>query len=96
VERPEKTIFVLVTDLCEGGNADQLVARMRALHESRVRCLVLLALHDGGKPSFDHDLAARIAAIGIRPFGSTPNRLVQVVEAIMKGADPAPLCTENA
>jgi len=89
VERPDKTIFLLITDLYEGGNADELVARIRTLVDARAKVLVLLALTDGGTPSYDHALAARLTALGAHCFGCTPRLLVRVVERIMKGQDPA-------
>src|SRR5262249_32209990 len=54
IERPEKTLFLVVTDLFEGGNEDELVGRMRQLVDARVKPLVLLALSDSGRPSFNH------------------------------------------
>jgi Mg-chelatase subunit ChlD len=91
IERPEKTLFILITDLFEGGNAEAMIARMRQLAESRVRAMVLLALSDSGKPSYDHENAKKLADLGIPCFGCTPKLLVQVVERIMRGQDPAPL-----
>ena len=87
VDRPEKTLFLAVTDLFEGGDREQLVARMRALVDSRVKTLVLLALSDKGRPSFDHELAAELEAVGVHCFGATPQLLVSVMERIMKGQD---------
>jgi predicted metal-dependent peptidase len=87
IERPEKTIFLLITDLYEGGNAAELQARMRQLVDSRVKAMVLLALSDGGRPSFDHDLAASISALGVPCFGCTPKLLVGVMERVMKNQD---------
>jgi VWA domain containing CoxE-like protein len=89
IENPEKTIFLLITDLFEGGDANSLVARVRTLADSKVKVLVLLALSDGGTPSFDHELAARLTAVGAICFGCTPKLLVRVVERIMKNQDPA-------
>jgi hypothetical protein len=94
IERPEQTIFLLVTDLYEGGDAAALVARVRALCEAKVKVLVLLALTDAGTPSYDHDLAAQLAALGAHCFGCTPKLLVRVVERIMKHQDPAGAITE--
>lgn len=87
VERPEKTLFVLITDLYEGGNAAELRARMRQLVDSRVRTLCLLALSDRGRPSFDHALARDLTETGVPCFGCTPDRLVEVVERILKNQD---------
>jgi predicted metal-dependent peptidase len=87
IERPEKTIFLLITDLYEGGNAEELVLRMRQLVESKVKALVLLALSDSGRPSYDHALAQRLTDLGVYCFGCTPKLLVQVMERVMKGQD---------
>jgi uncharacterized protein with von Willebrand factor type A (vWA) domain len=95
IERPEKTIFLLITDLFEGGNSQELVARIRELCDAKVKVLVLLALTDGGKPSYDHHLAAELAALGAHCFGCTPRLLVRVVERIMKGQDPAGVIREH-
>ncbi len=95
IERPERTLFVLITDLYEGGDAEQLVARMRQLVDSRVRTLCLLALSDHGHPSYDHALAARLQEIGVPCFGCTPRLLVEVIERVLKGQDIAPLVADR-
>jgi len=95
IERPEKTLFVLITDLYEGGDAEQLVARMRQLVDSRVRTLCLLALSDHGRPSYDHALGARLEEVGVPCFGCTPRLLVDVIERVLKNQDIAPLLAEK-
>jgi Mg-chelatase subunit ChlD len=87
IERPERTLFILITDLYEGGDREGLVARMRQLVEARVRCICLLALSDGGKPSYDHGLAAQLQGLGVPCFGCTPKLLVAVMERLLKGQD---------
>jgi Mg-chelatase subunit ChlD len=96
VENPEKTIFILITDLYEGGDQSGLVARVRQLIDSKVKFLTLLALSDSGKPSYDHALAAQLTALGAHCFGCTPKLLVRVVERIMKNQDPAGVIAEHA
>ncbi len=96
IDRPERTIFLLITDLFEGGNADELVGRIRALCEAKAKVLVLLALTDGGTPSYDHALAARLTELGAHCFGCTPKLLVRVVERIMKQQDPSGVIAEHA
>ena len=95
IENPEKTIFLLITDLYEGGDASSLVARVRTLCDSKVKVLVLLALSDAGTPSYDHELAAQLTALGAHCFGCTPKLLVRVVEKIMKNQDPAGVIAED-
>jgi hypothetical protein len=91
IERPEKTLFVLVSDLYEGGDGEQLVARMRQLVDSRVAVMCLLALTDQGRPSYDHELAAALQEIGVPCFGCTPHLLVDVMERVLRGQPIAPL-----
>jgi uncharacterized protein with von Willebrand factor type A (vWA) domain len=91
VQRPEKTLFILITDLYEGGNAQELVARLRQLVDSKAKVMCLLALSDGGKPTYDHAMAEQLTALGIPCFGCTPKKLVDVVERVMRNQDLAPL-----
>jgi hypothetical protein len=91
IVRPEKTLFLLISDLYEGGNREELIGRMRQLAEARVKALCLLALSDGGKPSYDHDLARTLGDLGIPCFGCTPKLLAEVVSHVMKGQDLGPL-----
>jgi hypothetical protein len=53
VTRPTETVFLLITDLYEGGDGDELMRRLAALHRAGVRVVVLLALSDGGAPAYD-------------------------------------------
>jgi hypothetical protein len=88
VSRPEKTIFLLITDLYEGGDSADLLRQLGLLKEGRTKVRCVLALNDGGKASFNQDLARKVAALDIPTFAATPNRLVEAVERALKG-DPA-------
>jgi len=85
VKRPEKCIFVLITDLYEGGSQQALLEQLRALRESKVQVLCLLALEDG-KPEYNKPLARQVAALDIPTFAATPDKLLEVMEQILKGA----------
>jgi uncharacterized protein with von Willebrand factor type A (vWA) domain len=87
IERPEKTMLILVTDLYEGGDAAGLLARMRALVEAKVRCVVLLALTDAGRPSYEHAMAHALGELGVPCFGCTPKLLVSVMERVLRGEE---------
>jgi hypothetical protein len=95
IEQPEKTIFLLITDLFEGGDAESLVGRIRQLLDAKVKVLVLLALTDGGTPSYDHHLAAKLTALGAHCFGCTPRLLSRVVARILKHQDPSGVIAEE-
>ncbi len=64
VTKPRDTLFVLVSDLFEGGDEDEMLRRIAALHAAGVQVLVLLALSDDGAPISDKDNAAAIAGAG--------------------------------
>jgi Mg-chelatase subunit ChlD len=85
IAQPDKTLFLLISDLYEGGDSSALLRQLAALRESRVRVLCVLALNDSGKASFDRDLARKVAALEIPAFAATPNRLVDAVERALKG-----------
>lgn len=94
VTDPTRTIFILITDLFEGGNEAQLVRRLKELVEAGVRVLCLLALSDSGVPCFDEGLARKLAAIGIPCFGCTPERLPDLVEGALRGRNLMELATK--
>ena len=87
ITEPGRTLFILITDLFEGGNQSQLVRRMADMVASGVRCLCLLALSDSGVPTYDEGLAKKLAALGIPCFGCTPQRLPELMEGALRGAD---------
>ena len=87
VEEPARTLFVLITDLIEGGVEAQLVQRMAELQASGVRSLCLLALNDSGVPHYDERVAGRLDALGVPCFGCTPERLPELVQGALSGAD---------
>jgi hypothetical protein len=84
---PGRTLFILITDLFEGGNQAQLVRRLGDMVGSGVRAICLLALSDSGVPSFDEPLARRLAALGVPCFGCTPQRLPELLEGALRGND---------
>lgn len=84
---PAKTLFILLTDLYEGGNAGELVRRMEEMHKSGVKVITLLALADHGTPYYDEGLARRITKIGIPCFACTPTLLPDLLEGALKGND---------
>ena len=68
-------MFILISDLYEGGNAKSLVDRMEEMTSAGVEAMCLLALSDRGTPAHDEALAKRFANAGVPCFARTPNRL---------------------
>jgi hypothetical protein len=64
ITRPRETIFVLISDLYEGGNNAEMPGRAAALVGRGVQVIALLARNDAGAPSYDRDNAARLSAMG--------------------------------
>lgn len=87
IERPAKAHLVLITDLYEGGNADALVDRLARLVVSGVNVVVLLALTDSGRPSYDPQLSARVAALGIPVFACTPDQFPDLMATALRRED---------
>jgi len=87
IENPKKTMFILISDLYEGGVAAGLLRKLQEMKESGVKCMVLLALSDSGVPAYDRELGQKIANLGIPSFACSPDCLPQLVEGALKGHD---------
>ena len=87
ITEPRNAIFVLISDLYEGGLADSFLARMRGLVESGVRVVTLLALSDSGAPSYDHRLAASLAELAVPAFACTPDAFPDLLAAAIARDD---------
>ena len=89
VDRPDDTIFVLISDLFEGGIAEEMLRRARAVVESGVTMVALLALSDSGAPSYDAQHAAALAEIGVPAFACTPDLFPDLMAAAIERRDIA-------
>ena len=89
IREPSKTHLVLISDLFEGGKADQMLARAQALVGSGVNVIVLLALSDSGRPSYDSNHAGAFAAMGCPVFACTPDQFPDLMAAAINRADIA-------
>lgn len=87
IERPSKAHLILISDMYEGGNAASLVDRLARLAVSGVNVVVLLALTDTGRPSYDPRLAAEVAALGIPVFACTPDQFPELMAIALRRED---------
>jgi Mg-chelatase subunit ChlD len=86
VTRPSQTIFILITDLYEGGVAEGLLRQSAELVSSGVTMVCLLALSDRGTSCYDEKLAAQMSALGVPSFACTPDLFPELMAtAIRKG-----------
>jgi Mg-chelatase subunit ChlD len=89
ITRPAQTILVLISDLYEGGDARELLARAAALKQSGVHVVCLLALDDQGAPAHDPDHARALANLGIPAFACTPDLFPELMAAAISKQDLA-------
>jgi Mg-chelatase subunit ChlD len=96
ITRPRDSIFVLISDLYEGGVQEEMLARMADLHAAGVQVVALLALSDEGAPSFDASNAAALAALGIPAFACTPDAFPELLALAIDGGDIESWAHRNA
>ncbi|MDA8370309.1 MAG: VWA domain-containing protein [Nocardiopsaceae bacterium] len=85
LSRPSDSIFVLISDLCEGGVREEMLRRVAAMTAAGVQVVVLLALSDEGAPFYDRANAAALAAMGVPAFACTPDRFPELMAAAIQG-----------
>lgn len=87
MRRPSDTIFVLISDLFEGGNVKEMLKVMSQIALSGASCVALLALNDEGAPMYDHANAAAFAAFGVPSFACTPDLFPELMAAAINKKD---------
>ena len=87
ITRPSETIFVLISDLIEGGSKSQLYQRVASIAASGARMITLLALDDSGAPSFDHEVAATFTSLGVPSFACTPDLFPDLMATAIQRRD---------
>jgi hypothetical protein len=87
ITRPGDTIFILLSDLIEGGLRDELIGRMAALVRSGVVTVALLALNDDGSPAYEHSVAAALAGVGVAACACTPDQFPDLMAAAIERRD---------
>lgn len=87
ITRPAQTIFVLISDLIEGGVAEQLLRRTAEMLSSGVTMVCLLALSDDGSPCYDEQLAAQMTSLGAPSFACTPDLFPDLMAAAIQRRD---------
>jgi hypothetical protein len=81
ITRPTQTVF--------------LIARVRAMKESGVTVVCLLALNDQGAPMFDARNAAAFAALGVPTFACTPDAFPEMIAAALARRDVGQWASER-
>jgi Mg-chelatase subunit ChlD len=87
ITQPTETILVLISDLYEGGIAEEMLRRAAGIVGSGATMIALLALSDSGHPSFDSNHAAALAGIGVPAFACTPDLFPDLMAAAIERRD---------
>ena len=87
ITRPRDSVFVLISDLYEGGVREEMLHRVASLVATGVQVIVLLALSDEGAPAYDHDNAAALAQLGVPAFACTPDVFPDLMAAAIQRHD---------
>ena len=87
VGQPERTHLILITDLFEGGNRDEMLARAEEAVAAGINLIVLLALSDDGKPHYDMAAAQHLAALGCSVFACTPDQFPDLMATALQKGD---------
>ncbi|MBP0001969.1 MAG: VWA domain-containing protein [Cyanobacteria bacterium SID2] len=87
IHRPLDTIFVLISDLFEGGDEEEFLKRVEELVGAGVQFVALLALSDEGAPAFSQSNAERLAALGVPSFACTPELFPELMAAAIERRD---------
>ena len=77
MDDPHRTILVLVSDFCEGGEPSRMLASSRRFREAGARLLGLAALDENANPSYDRRMAEALAAEGMDIAALTPKHFAE-------------------
>lgn len=87
ISNPADTILVLISDLFEGGNPAPMLQKIGNLKSAGVQLITLLALHDDGAPSYNHQVAENLALLDIPAFACTPSLFPDLMAAAINKND---------
>ncbi|SFJ65594.1 VWA domain containing CoxE-like protein [Sphingomonas sp. NFR04] len=84
ITQPSRTIFVLLSDFCEGGPVAPMVAAVRRMASARVTLIGLAALDDQAAPDYDRATAKLLANAGMKIAALTPDRFAEWIAGIIE------------
>jgi Mg-chelatase subunit ChlD len=87
ITKPLETVFVLITDLYEGGDQNGMRKRAVEMVSAGIQVIVLLALSDDGAPSYDHSNAQFLSNLGIPVFACTPDKFPDLMATALSKQD---------
>lgn len=84
ITQPSRTLFVLLSDFCEGGSVAPLIAAVRRMAAARVTMIGLAALDEAATPDYDRATAQRLVDAGMKVAALTPDRFAEWVAEIIQ------------
>lgn len=84
IAKPKDTIVFLISDLYEGGDEAEMLARWQQLINDGVQMISLLALDDQGSPDYDKEMAGAVAKLGSPAFACNPDIFPDLVAAAIQ------------
>lgn len=85
---PAKTLYIIIGDLYDTSpNTKRFVRKMEHVLGSGVHAVGLLAISDQGQPAHNENLAQQLSKLGMPCFGCVPERLPDLLAAVLKGQD---------
>lgn len=95
ITQPEETVLILISDLYEGGIAEEMLRRSQQVVDSGATMIALLALSDSGAPSYDATHAAALSEIGVPAFACTPDLFPDLMAAAIDRRDISGWAADN-
>ena len=84
VDRPDRAIIVLISDLCEGGPLEKLLATVKRITDGGITLLALGALDADAIPMYDRQIAEDFVRLGAHAGAMTPHDLASWIAERVK------------
>ena len=84
MDKPEKSIVILISDLFEGGSETGVLAEFAEMTANGVKSICIPSLSDENQPAYDKKLAQRIRNVGVPVFNCSPNQLPELFNELIR------------
>ena len=85
IKEPDRTVFLLISDLYEGGDRRQMISQMLEMKASGVKVICLLTLSNNGLPYYDELIAKELRRGDIPCFACSPEKLPELIKDTLSG-----------
>lgn len=84
IKNPSRTVIVMVSDFCEGGNLMHLYSTVTRLNTNRVKMIGLAALDYDATPVYDTQVSQQLANRGMQVAALTPEHFADWLAEVMQ------------